>query len=97
MIKAITKFNAKDEQAASELKVVFEELLVKTPKEQCVISYDIMSVTNSPFSFYIIEEWESEAALTKHADNVAKQGYIERTRDLLTEGITTDIVEILKN
>lgn len=68
MITAITTWTTKP-GIASVFSSVFSELAAESKKEAGCISYRVFQDLQHPELFYVIAEWENEAAMQQHRNS----------------------------
>lgn len=68
-----------------ELQELLESLVEPTSKEDGFINYDLHQAVDDPTSFYLYENWMSEAALEAHFQTPHLQHFVSVKDDLLDE------------
>ncbi len=69
-----------------ELRDLLESLVEPTSKEQGFVNYDLHEKLGDPSTFFLYENWESEAALEDHFATPHLQRFMSRVDDLLVGG-----------
>lgn len=96
MVKVLTKFEAKDQEAASKLEVIFHHLSQEVITEPGYISYEVLMVKDLPH-YFIYETWASEKDLQQHIKKVAESGYALQATPLISNSPENIILQNLKN
>ncbi len=87
-LRVVARINAKPDKV-EEVRDALTGLVAPTRSEPGCIVYELLQNNNDPTDFTFVEEWESEAALARHAASE----HIRATREKL-DGIVdggTDI------
>lgn len=95
MITLLTRFDARDEAAATELAAILSELGGAVPSEPGSLNYEAFSTEEYPTTFYVKESWSSREDADRHIRRVETDGYVERSVDLLaTPFATVTLLEV---
>lgn len=95
MITLLVHLKAANQEDASELKIILQELTKSTPKEKGCLKYNIYQESDNPLSFQILESWNSKADLDRHQQLLIDSGVLAKASVVITGGLDQKkIVEI---
>ncbi len=89
MVTLLTRFDAKDEAAATALAEALSRLSGAVPSEPGNLDYEVFATEESATTFYVKESWSSREDADRHVRRVETDGYAERSAKLLAAPLTT--------
>lgn len=89
MVTLLTRFDARDEAAASSLTEALSQLSGTVPSEYGNLDYEVFATEESATTFYVKESWSSREDADRHARSVVESGGMERAAKLLATPLAT--------
>ena len=89
MVTLLTRFDAKDEAAATALAEALSQLGGTVPSEPGNLDYEIFATEESATTFYVKEGWSSREDADRHVRSVVESGGMERAAKLLAAPLAT--------
>ena len=89
MVTLLTRFDARDEAAATALAAMLSELSGTVPSEPGNLDYEVFATEESATTFYVKESWSSREDADRHVRSVVESGGMERSAKLLAVPLAT--------
>ena len=88
MITVLSRFKAKDADAAERLRKLLLELKEQAPLERGYVRYELFATAEDPTVFYVKDSWTSQTDVGLHVQQLKDKGYYDRAGALLAEPLT---------